>query len=126
MDTQIIRITYRLIAEMEQYPEDCRAWTMLENKYWTYFCSQFIEAQSDLREQQQTSLQGVYRANILVRIEEAFANLTQSIAEDRASVTNLSGSNMNLKTQVAEYANHMANNKSAMAKMQKKIIQMKG
>ena len=111
---------------MEQYPEDCRAWTMLENKYWTAFCSQFIEAQSDLREQQQTSLQGVYRANILVRIEEAFANLTQSIAEDRASVTNLSGSNMNLKTQVAEYANHMANNESAMAKMQKKIIQMKG
>ena len=41
-------------------------------------------------------------------------------------MTNLTGANMNLTTQVTEYANHMATKDSAMAKMQKMTSQIQG
>ena len=52
--------------------------------------------------------QGGHGANKLVRIEEDFDNLAQSTAEERAEVNNITGSTVNLKTQVAKYANQMA------------------
>ena len=41
---------------------------MQENKYWMAFQAYFIKAQSDIREQQQTSRQGNYGSNNLIRI----------------------------------------------------------
>ena len=70
--------------------------------------------------------QGVYGANNLVGIEEDFKNLLQETAEDREAVTNFTGINMNLKTQVTEYANHLYTKESAMESMQKTIIQLQG
>ena len=95
-ETQIFRIAYGIVAETGQYPKDCRVWRKQDKKSWTEFQAHFIEAQSDLRERQQTSCQVGYGANNLVQIEEAFANLTQATSEYRAAVTNLAGANMNL------------------------------
>ena len=82
-ETQLVRIVYGLVDEMGQYPEDCWVWRNQDEKSWTNFQAHFIEAQSDLRERQQTSLQGVYGSNNLVGIEEVFTNLAQATAEDR-------------------------------------------
>ena len=41
-------------------------------------------------------------------IEEAFDNLAQATAQDRAVVTNLTDANMNFVTKVDEQSNHMA------------------
>ena len=68
-ETQLVRITYGLVAETGHYPEDCRAWRNQDDKSWTTFQAHFIEAQADLRERQQTSRQGGYGANNLVGIE---------------------------------------------------------
>ena len=51
--------------------------------------------------------------------EESITNLAQATEEGRAEVTNLTGTNMNLTTQVGEYANHMETKDSAMATMEK-------
>ena len=59
-----------------------------------------------------------------MRIKEASANLAQATAEDRAAVNNLTYVNMNLLTQVAEQANHMATKDTAMATMQNIINQL--
>ena len=40
--------------------------------------------------------------------DEAFVNLAQATAEDRASVTNPTDANIQLATQVEEQSNHMA------------------
>ena len=42
------------------------------------------------------------------------------------AVTNLTGANMNLTTQVAEYSNQLSTKDSAMATMQEKIIHLQG
>ena len=68
-ETRIARIAYGLVTETGQYPEDCRSWKNQDDKSWTTFQDNFIEAQADLRERQQTSRQGGYRANNLVGIE---------------------------------------------------------
>ena len=83
-------------------------------KPWTDLQAHFIKAQDDLRECQQISHQGGYGANKLIRIEEAFTNLSQETADDRAEVTNLTGANMNLTTKVSKYAIHMVTNDSYM------------
>ena len=41
-------------------------------------------------------------------------------------MTNLTDANMNMKTQVTKYTNHMAIKDSSMVKMQKKIASYKG
>ena len=56
--------------------------------------------------------------------EESITNLSQAIEEGRASVTNLTGTNMNLTTQVGKYANHMATKNSAMVTMEKTTSQL--
>ena len=55
-----------------------------------------------------------------------FANPEQETEEDRAVVTELTGVNMNLTTQVAEYANHTSTKDYAMATMHKKISYPQG
>ena len=65
-------------------------------------------------------IEGGYGANNLVGIEEAFANLAQATLEDRAGVTTLTRANMNLTTQVVEYANHLVTKDSAMESIRKK------
>ena len=71
-------------------------------------------------------LQGSYRANNLVGIEEYLAKLSQETAEDRTEVTDLTGANMNLPMKVLEYTNHMATKGSSMATIQKTINQIHG
>ena len=56
----------------------------------------------------------------------SFRKSFTSEREDRASVTNLTGDNMNLTTQVIEYANHLANKDTAMEPTQKTISQLQG
>ena len=58
--------------------------------------------------------------------EESITNLSQATEEVRAAVTNLTGTNMNLTTQVGEYANHLETNDSNMANMEKTTIQIYG
>ena len=58
--------------------------------------------------------------------EESITNLAQATEEGRAEVTNLTGTNMNLTTQVGEYANHLETNDSNMANMEKTTIQIYG
>ena len=82
---------------------------MNENKSWIGFHAHFIKAQAGLQEQQQTLCQVGCISNNLVGIGEDFVNLAQAAAEERAEVTNLTGENMNLTTQVAEYANYTSN-----------------
>ena len=94
----MVRIAYGLVAETVQYPEYWRPWRNQYYKSWASFQAHFIEAQADLRKRHQTSLQGGYRANNLVGMEEAFANLSQATSEDRAAVTYLTDANMNLAT----------------------------
>ena len=62
----------------------------------------------------------------LFGIEEALANLAQATAEDRATVTNLTDSKMNLTKQVVYHANHMATEDAAMATIQKTIRKLQG
>ena len=71
-------------------------------------------------------LQGSYGDNNPVGIKEAFVNLAQATEEYREELINLTEANMSLETQVADHANHMATKDSAMATMQKKIIQLQG
>ena len=71
-------------------------------------------------------LQGSYGDKNPVGIKEAFVNLAQATEEYREELINLTEANMSLETQVAEHANHMATKDSAMATMQKKIIQLQG
>ena len=72
----------------------------------------FIKAQSDLRKIQQTSLQGGYSntggSDNAMEIPQAFANLSQVTAEDRAAVTNLTTAKLTLSKQVALYANRLS------------------
>ena len=56
--------------------------------------------------------------------EESITNIAQLTEEVRAEMTNLTGTNMNLTTQVGEYANHLATKDSAMATMEKTISQI--
>ena len=70
--------------------------------------------------------QGGYRTNNLVGIEEDLANLARETAEERSAVTNLTGPNINLTKQVAEYANHMVTMYSSMVTMKNKISQILG
>ena len=56
--------------------------------------------------------------------EESITNLSQATWYGRAAVTNLTGTNMNLTTQVGKYANHLATKDSAMATMEKTISQI--
>ena len=49
LETQLVHISYGLVAETFQYPEDCRAWRNQGEKSWTTFQDHFIEAQADLR-----------------------------------------------------------------------------
>ena len=114
------------MAETGQYPEDCRSWRNQDDKSWTTFQAHFIEAQAGLRERQQTSQQGGYGAKKLVDIEEAFTNLDQATAEDRATVTNLTDTNRHLAAQVAAQANNMTTKDNAMETMQKIILQLQG
>ena len=62
----------------------------------------------------------------MVGIDEAFSNLAQATLEERVSLTNLTGTNINLKNQVTEYANNMDTKDSVMATTQKTIIQPQG
>ena len=124
--TQIVLITYRLVADTGQYLKDCWAWRTQDDKYWTVFQAHFIKYQANLRERQQTFCQGGYGDNNLFGIEEAFANLVQATAEDREAANNLTGANINLTTQVEEYANHMAIKDSTMATMKKNPASFKG
>ena len=67
--TQLVRIPYELVVNTGQLPEDCRSWRNQDDKYWITFQVHCIESQVELRERQQTSRQGGYRANNLVGIE---------------------------------------------------------
>ena len=69
LETQLVRIAYRLMLETGKYPEYCRTWRNHYEKSWTIFQSHFIESQDDLRERHQTSCQGGYGANNLVGIK---------------------------------------------------------
>ena len=113
--TKLVHITYGLIEETGQYPEDFQEWRMHENAYCTSFQFHFIKAKSELRERKQTSRQGGYGSNNLVGIYKYFANLEQATEEDRTAETNLTGAYMILMTQVTEYANHKATKDSIMA-----------
>ena len=121
LETQLFRIAYGLVAETGKYPEDFRAWRNQDDKSWTTFQDHFIEAQADLRESPQTSCQDGYRANNLVGIEEAFANLAQATA-----VTNLTDANRHLETQEAAQAINMATKDPAMETMSNLIQQLQG
>ena len=68
----------------------------------TTFQAYFIEAQSDLQERQQTSLQGGYGYNNLFVTEEAFTNIAQAKSEEREEVNNLTGTNINLTIHMYE------------------------
>ena len=68
-DNHIVRITYGLVSETGQYPEDCQAWRNQTKKSWKSFQYHFILVQADIRERQQTSIQGGYGSNNLVWIE---------------------------------------------------------
>ena len=81
----------------------------------------FIEAQADLRERKQTSLQGGYEAKKLVGIKETFDHLAPVTSGDRSAVTNLTDTNKNLATKVAKQANHRATKDAAMETMKKLI-----
>ena len=70
--------------------------------------------------------QGGYRVNNLVGINEAFANLDQATAEDRAAVNNLTDANTHLAIQVSKEANHMANKDTNIETMTKLIQQIQG
>ena len=67
-ETQLVRISYGLVAETVKHPRGSRVWRIQNNKYWTAFHYHFIKYQSDLQERHQTSRQGSYEANNLVRI----------------------------------------------------------
>ena len=125
-DTQLVRIAYGMVAEMGHYPEYCRDWRNQDEKSWTTFQVHFIEAQADLRERQKISLQGGYRANNLLGMEEAFVSLAQATTEDRAAMTNLNDTYRHLETQVAVQANNMATKYAAMETMSKLIQQLQG
>ena len=90
------------------------------------FQSHFIKFQAGLREQQKTVRQGAYRSNNLVGIKEAFANLSQSTEEYRASVTNLTDTNISLIDQVAKYTNNLLSKESDMTELHKTASNLQG
>ena len=74
-ETQIVRITYRIVAEMGEYQKYCQVWSNKATITCTSFQEQFIYAQADLRDIQQTARQGEYRAQNSIRIQGEFANM---------------------------------------------------
>ena len=54
LGTQLIRITYVLVADTVQYPEDFRAWRNQDDKSWTSLQAHFVVAQDSLRERQKS------------------------------------------------------------------------
>ena len=56
--------------------------------------------------------------------EESITNLAQATDEGRAAVTNLTGTNINLTTQVGEYTNHLETKDSDMATIEKTTSQI--
>ena len=51
--------------------------------------------------------QGDYEFNHMVIIKEAFTNLVQTTAEDRAEVMNITNANAMISTQLVEYENRL-------------------
>ena len=58
--------------------------------------------------------------------EESIRNIAQATEEGRATVTNLTGTNMNLTTQEGKYDNNMATKDYAMVTMEKTTSQLYG
>ena len=84
---------------------------MEPEKTWTKDQAHFIEAQADLREQQETSHQGGCSIagieNNAMEISMDFANLAQAMSEDHATINNLMTENSTLTNKVALYSNRL-------------------
>ena len=59
-------------------------------------------------------------------IKEAFDNLAQAAAENRATVANLTDSNISFTAQVAEYAKNLLVKESEMAALHKTFSNLQG
>ena len=69
---------------------------------------------------------GRLRIQHLVEIKEAFTNLAQLTAKDRAVVTNITDTNRHLAAHVVSQANNMTTKDAAMETMQNIILELHG
>ena len=107
--TQIINTAYTLVFNTGMYFDECKTWRQLPNndKTWTQFKTHFLEAQKDLRLQQQTTQQAGFHANFASthnanETATALANLAEATASDREAFAALVTTNSNLTKQLTE------------------------
>ena len=107
--TQIINTAYTLVFNTGMYFDECKTWRQLPNndKTWTQFKTHFLEAQKDLRLQQQTTQQAGFHANFASthnanETATALANLAEATELDREAFAALVTTNSNLTKQLTE------------------------
>lgn len=129
---QIVNNAYNLVSQTGLYFEDCKAWDRRDpaDQTWDNFKTHFLLAQQILRNQQVTTQQGGYHANLATwtnadntdyhtETATALANLATANAADRdvfcALVTNNTALTAQLSTALAEITKltHLLNNASS-------------
>jgi hypothetical protein len=112
-DGQIVNNVYNLVAQTRMYFEDCKAWDRrpADEHTWDNFKTHFLLAQQILRNQQATSQQGGYHANLATWTDTqveyhtetatALANLATANAADREVFCALVTNNSKLTEQLA-------------------------
>lgn len=111
---QIVNNAYNLVSQTGMYFEDCKAWDRLPelDKNWDNFKTHFLLAQQILRNQQATTQQGGYHANLATwnnaanddyhtETATALANLATANAADREVFCALVTNNTKLTEQLA-------------------------
>ena len=107
--TQILNTAYTLVYNTGMYFDECKTWRQLptNDKTWAKFKSHFLEAQKDLRLQQQTTQQAGFHSNFAAQhnsteTAQALANLAEATASDREAFAALVTTNSNLTKQLTE------------------------
>lgn len=125
---QILNTAYTLVYNTGMFFEDCKLWNRKPDadKTWVNFKTHFLEAQRELRLQQQTTKQAGYQANLSYQQEnveqqhrdtaEALANLATATSTDRQAFAALAVTNENLSQQLKEAMQEIKDLKALVAK----------
>lgn len=127
---QILNTAYTLVYNTGLFFDDCKLWNRKPDadKTWINFKAHFLEAQRELRLQQQTSKQaGFNQANLMTQEKEnyyqqhretaeALANLATATSTDRQAFAALATTNENLSQQLKDALQEIKDLKAKLAK----------
>jgi hypothetical protein len=106
---QIINAAYTIVFNTGMYFDDCKTWNRrpVGDQTWPIFKAHFLEAQREVRLQQQTTQQAGFHANYMQVHEfdagasEALANLATATAADRQAFAAMVTTNATLTEQLS-------------------------